>query len=647
ELLPTPSEKMAEAEKKSSSSTQNPKKGKKPPTPTLKRLALPISEQAIEHELERCFGREEECEQLFQLITSAGGKAIVVVGPSGSGKTALLHEVAYRLHHEQTPESIRARRIWFADASRLIVDPGLFSNWQSQCLDLLQECIDNDAILYIGDLLHLLDAGKHVHSEQNVSMLLKPYLTRRKLTVVAECTPRHFSQVELRDPSFSRLFRPYRLEDPALPNIEEIMKQVAQDIRKERAISWKLSGQKTILELSQRFQTTPSLLGHCLQFMHRVTEDVAIHTQKSPSQNSSSSRQTGSSTLSPLAISTKESIIERNQVLNSFCRETGMPQFLVRDDIPMHTEEVQRFFLQRLIGQDHAVQSIGDLVSMIKAGFSDPTRPLGSFLFVGPTGVGKTEMAKTLTHFLFGTPQKLIRFDMSEFASPSSVYRFLGDLQEEGKLIREIRQSPFSVLLLDEIEKAHAVIFDVLLQVLGEARITDEQGRTADFRNVVIVMTSNLGVSTFRERPGFSSSAPSDFHQHFMAEAERFFRPEFFNRIDQIIPFTPLPQQAIKKICDKELAKIRKRQGLQQDKRHLELSTSAVAWITEQGVDPRYGARPLKRVLEQQLVTPLAKHLCAQRSPQRHTIQVEHDSTQLRFQNLSEDRNPKTTEVAQ
>jgi hypothetical protein len=540
------------------------------------------------------------------------------------GKSTLLHELVYRIADKRSPKKLRQRPVFFADASRLIAGDGWFGDWQRQCLDVVQECIDAEVIWYIGDPLLLLDAGKSAQSEQNVALLLKPFLAGRRVTVLAECTPRAWAQVELRDASFARLFNPYRLEEPSQPQAREILAEVARELEEDTGVQVTQEGLRAVEDLCRRFSGDGSRLGTSLHFLRRLVDEAAIRQD----QALALARQDNpEATLEPM-------VLGRAQAVARFCEETGMPAFLVRDDQPMDPDAVLQHFQSRIIGQREAVRRMTDLVSLMKAGLSDLNRPLGSFLFVGPTGVGKTEMSKALAEFLFGRRDRMIRFDMSEFISPMSVHRFLGADGQEGALISQVRRSPFCVLLLDEIEKAHPAVFDVLLQVLGEARLTDQAGRTADFRNTVVLMTSNLGVETWKGGVGFGAEAAGSFREHFMAEAERFFRPEFFNRLDHIVPFMPLEAEAIDRITGRELEHFLAREGLRQRELNLTLDPEVHTWVAQRGVEPRYGARPLKRLIEHKLTGPLARHLSGQKAAPGRTVAVAPQGEALAFSNV-------------
>ncbi|MCA9543560.1 MAG: ATP-dependent Clp protease ATP-binding subunit, partial [Myxococcales bacterium] len=482
------------------------KKPKRPATPSLARVGVALHTQAKDGELEQAYGRDADVQALLGQLAYKGA-CIAVVGDPGVGKTALLNALAQAVYQQTKDGPLKARPVFYADASRLIAGQGFFGDWQQQCLDVVNEAIEADAVLYLGDLLALLDAGKSAHSDQNVSLLLKPYLAGGRLTVVGEASTAAWAKLELRDAGFARLFAPYRVAEPQASDLPGILSQVAAEIGAETGLTVRPEAIAAVDELTTRFRSDGARLGQAVHFLRRLLDDAAFQAEQAEDDR-------------------PPAPIGRAAVVARLCAETGMPEFLIQDDVPLDPAAVQAHFRKRLIGQDDAVRRMTDLVALMKAGLADLGRPLGSFLFVGPTGVGKTEMAKALAEFLFGRKDRLTRFDMSEFVRPDSVHRFLGDAGEEGLLIGQIRRQPFCVLLLDEVEKAHPAVFDVLLQVLGEARLTDQAGRTADFRNTVVLMTSNLGVETFKRRPGFGRAPTADaFKQHFLAEAERFFRP--------------------------------------------------------------------------------------------------------------------------
>jgi DNA polymerase III delta prime subunit len=307
-----------------------------------------------------------------------------------------------------------------------------------------------------------------------------------------------------------------------------------------------------------------------------------------------------------------EQTIAPADVTGAFSRETGLPLVLLEDRVPLDLEKTQRYFSERVIGQPEAVELVVDLLATVKAGLSRPRKPIASLLFIGPTGVGKTEMAKTLAELLFGDVRRLTRLDMSEYSDPLAVQRLIGTgYNDEGLLTARLREQPFSVVLLDEVEKAHPLLFDLLLQVLGEGRLTDAGGRLADFSNAVVILSSNLGAESFQRGAfGFAGgSQRSAARQHFVHEVQAFFRPELFNRLDRIVAFAPLDEDTTLKICHRQLDLLRRRDGIHLRSVRLELAPEVAAHLARRGYDPRYGARPLKRTIERELLAPLADQM--------------------------------------
>ncbi|MEW6284582.1 MAG: AAA family ATPase, partial [Candidatus Eremiobacterota bacterium] len=322
------------------------------------------------------------------------------------------------------------------------------------------------------------------------------------------------------------------------------------------------------------------------------------------------------------------------QVAEAFSRETGLPVALVDDRVPLDLEATRTWFKQRVMGQPEAVERVVERLAAVKTSLTRPGRPIASFLLVGPTGVGKTELARALAEFLFHSPHRMLRFDMSEYSDAWSVQRLIGQSTDQpepggaqaGLLTGRVREQPFGVVLFDELEKAHPDFFDLLLQVLGEARLTDASGRLADFSNMVVLMTSNLGAEQMRRPPAGIRSRRAE--ADFLGPVRAAFRPELFNRLDQVLPFAPLSQQVILEIARRELEKIGRREGIAERKLELGVDPRAASWLARRGCDPRYGARPLKRAIERELLTPLAEGLnrFGPEVPLRATVEVKGDA---------------------
>jgi len=556
-------------------------------TPTLERIGVDLTHRARNKALGRGVGLDTLVQSLATECTKLGA-ATVLVGASGLGKTAAVHELAHvlaPLHRKE--RGAEKNRVWFVDGNRLIAMHDPRSDWRSQTLAVVHECMASDAVWYVGSLLALLDAGKSAQSDENVAQLLRPFLARGRLKILGEATPEQWATLQLRDPGFARLFAPRRIEEPAPEASNKTLAGVAALRLAQSPVYLDPGAVPAAQELGRRFGGHAGSHAASLGLLIRAIGDRLSEE------------------------STQRRALDRAAVVATFCRESGMPPVLVRDDMPLSLPTASEALRRRVIGQPEAIDRVVDLIGLVKAGLTDPGRPLGSFLFVGPTGVGKTETAKALADYLYGSDARLVRFDMAELVTAEAVHRFIGSGGRPGKLVSEIRRLPFCVLLLDEIEKAHPITFDALLQVLGEARLSDEAGRTASFRNVVVVMTSNLGVDTLREHAGFGGAGTQGWAEHFTREARTFFRPEFFNRIDHVVPFDALGAESIAQIADGQLDRLATRSGLAGRGIRLTVAPAVRAQLIAEGTDPKLGARPLKRCIERRLAAPAARFISA------------------------------------
>ena len=344
-----------------------------------------------------------------------------------------------------------------------------------------------------------------------------------------------------------------------------------------------LGNDDAALRLTRRFRPYGALVGNTVAFLRRVV-DAAAHARATR--------------------------LDGDAAVSHFSGESGIPLVLLRDDMALDVGAVRAFLEARVHGQSAAVERVAEIVAVIKAGLADQRRPVGGLFFAGPTGVGKTELSKALAEYVFGARERMVRLDMGEYAGGDALARLIGDAGTPGHLTAAVRRQPFSVVLLDEIEKAHPVVFDALLGVLGEGRLTDAAGKFTDFRNAIVIMTSNLGADTLRARVGFAQQdaarAAEAVRQHYRAEAERFFRPELFNRIDDFIVFAALDAPVLRGIVTREVARLAAREGLRRHNVELKVDDRALDVLSDHGFDPRYGARPLKRTLERELALPIA-----------------------------------------
>jgi len=507
--------------------------------------------------------------RIADLLGGRNAQSVLLVGPPGVGKTAALHELVRKrreLGFAETP-------FFATSGSRLVAGMSGFGMWQERCNQLRVEAAKQRAILHLGQLVELMEVGKGMMIQQGVAGFLRPYIARGELLCVVECTPEQLPVIERRDPHLVGAFARLEVREPAAADCATILRRAA------RGRDATPAALDTLSRLHRRYATYSAWPGRPLRFLHNLLADNA---------------QAG---------------ITPTEVYRAFSRETGLPAAILDDGAPMDLDAVRAFLAARVISQDGALELITDLLATVKSGLSRPHKPLASLLFVGPTGVGKTETAKALAEFLFSDRKRMTRFDMSEFASPGAVQRLIGGPGGEGLLVARVREQPFAVLLFDEFEKAHPMFFDLLLQVLGEARLTDAQGRLADFGNTVIIMTSNLGAENFMQgRIGFGSGM-TGAAEHFTGELRKFVRPELLNRIDRVVPFLPLPPEAVKQVLRKELELIRTRPGLRDTGANLEVTEAAQDALVTRAYQPALGARPLKREMERNLLVPLAELL--------------------------------------
>jgi len=453
--------------------------------------------------------------------------------------------------------------------------------WQQRCSKLIRQAHASGAIVHFGSLFELLEAGK-IDGQPGVASMVRQSIARGKLLAIAECTPEQLTFIERQDPMLLRAFTQLEFKELSESKVREVLNAAADDERDQTQIEFTPQAIEEFYRLHSRFATYSALPAVALQLMRTIADSVAGGTS-----------------------------VSANDVARAFAKQTGLPQFLVDDSIPLDLSAIATQLSQQVIGQSEPVDLIVNLLATLKARLVRPGRPLASLMFIGPTGVGKTEMAKAIARLLYSDINRMIRIDMSEYASPWSAVKLIGKPGEgDGTLTSPIREQPFSVVLLDEFEKADPNVFDLLLQMLGEGRLTDSQGRLADFRNAVVIMTSNLGAETFRDSGmGFGESDAVNWREHFQREVRRFVRPEFLGRLDRIVPFRPLSKAIVKQIAYRELEKLRQRSGLKYSDTTLRFDDSAVELLCDLGYQPKYGARPLRRAIELHVAVPLANAL--------------------------------------
>lgn len=530
--------------------------------------------------LNAAYERERQAEMLAETFRAKQKSSVLLVGAAGVGKTAIFHELVRR----REKLGLKEYEFWATSGARLIAGQTGFGMWQERCQKLIDEGKKRGAILHLGNLFELTEVGKSTASAQGIASFLRPKIVRGEIVAVAECTPEQLPVLERRDPNLLGAFQQIRIEEPDRAASRKILESIAKEvvpIKKEKDRKIEAEAIKTIDAIHRRYSTYSAFPGKPVRFLRNVFAELETDENLNP-----------------------------QKIFQAFSNETGLPELLLNDEIALDLTETERFFARRVIGQEEAIKLIVNLIATVKAKLTRPRKPVASLLFIGPTGVGKTELTKALTEFFFSDSSRLIRFDMSEFSNQLSVQRLIGGTGEaEGLLTAKVREQPFSVVLLDEFEKAHHSFFDLLLQMLGEGRLTDSVGRVADFTNSIIVMTSNLGASEFqRGKSGFLQNRRErqTAIRHFNSAVREFLRPEIYNRFDRIVPFAPLDEKTVLKIAELEIEKLLRRDGLRFRPVKLEIGKQVLQHLAETGYDIRYGARPLKRAVERELLAPLA-----------------------------------------
>ena len=525
---------------------------------------------------------------------------VLVVGESGVGKSAVLVEAIRKAHKLSRGWARKPLLVWKTSPRRITSGAKYLGDWQQSCEKLVQDLNATSGVLWIEDFVDLLRVGGE-GAEDSVAAFLGPYLLSGQLQMVSEVTPRELESARILLPGFCEQFQTVFVEEMEKQKVRRVLEKLKVYAGRNLGIEIEERALDSAYRLLGRFVKYESFPGKAMNFFGRCISRASL---------------------------AGESLVDSRMVLDTFVEKTGMPELFLRDDLLLDEEELRAWFARRIIGQDHALEKLYGVVKVFKVGLNDPGKPISTMVFAGPTGVGKTACARALADYFFGKGQKtdpLVRLDMSEFQHPIRMERLIGSGRgEPGSLVKQVRERPFCVLLLDEIEKAHESMFDSLLAVLDEGLLYDAYGRPTDFRNTIIVLTTNLGVGSGRSI-GFSGESTPDFE----ASVRAFFRPEFFNRIDAVLAFSSLGPEHIARIARKELAELAEREGLTSRGIKLETSRKLEEVVTSLGFDPDHGARPLQRAIERLVVAALARYLLEHDQLRDCRLLLDHDGSRV------------------
>lgn len=652
-------------------------KAKSATTPTLDQYSRDLTALAAEGKLDPVIGREKEITRLIQILSRRTKNNPCLVGEPGVGKTAIAEGLAQRIVADLVPDTVKNKRVVVLDLSSMVAGSKYRGEFEERIRNVLSEVKENRGILLFIDELHTIIGAGGAEGALDASNILKPSLSRGEIQLIGATTLEEYRKYIEKDAALERRFQPITVEEPTEEETLEILKGLrpyyerhhkveiqdealeaavkmsvryindrflpdkAIDIIDEAASKVQLCGYRKMPELEQFELELKSLSGEkeeALKTADLLRAKAAQKRQEEVEQQIEKLRQKEKRRAKRSGAAVTEASVA--EIVSDW---TKIPVQRLTEGETKRLASLEKELHKRVIGQDEAVKAVSQAVKRGRVGLKDPNRPIGSFLFLGPTGVGKTELSKALAETVFGSEQAMIRVDMSEYMEKHSVSKMIGSppgyvgYEEGGQLSEKVRRNPYSVILFDEIEKAHPDVFNILLQVLDDGHITDAQGRKIDFKQTIIIMTSNAGAQAIIEpkRLGFVSGTDEkrDYERMragVMEEVRRLFKPEFLNRIDEIMVFHTLNKEHIKKIVNILLATLEKR-CREQMEITLKVTNSAKEHLAESGFDSKYGARPLRRAIQNQIEDALANEILEGKIKRGDTVQVQQKNKKLCF----------------
>jgi ATP-dependent Clp protease ATP-binding subunit ClpC len=619
-------------------------------TPTLDEHGRDLTELARDGMIDPVIGREDEIEQTLEVLARRRKNNPVLIGEAGVGKTAIVEGIAQQIADGDVPEMLRGRRVVELDLTGLVAGTryrGDFEERLKKIVDEIREHSD-EVIVFIDELHTVVGAGASEGSG-GAGNMLKPALARGELHVIGATTLDEYRRNIEKDAALERRFQPILVPEPSVEDTVEILRGLRDRYEAHHQVRFADEALVAAVELSDRYVADRHLPDKAIDLIDqagarvrrrvktlptdlRGLEQEVSRLQREKDQAVAAEQYERASELRDQIREAEQQLerargggsagvpcVEVDDIAEIVSRSTGIPVSQLTQEERQRLADLEQHLHERVVGQDEAVTLVAEAVRRSRVGLGDPNRPIGSFLFLGPTGVGKTELARALAEALFGDDDRTIRLDMSEFQERHTVSRLVGSppgyvgYEDAGQLTEAVRRRPYSVVLLDEIEKAHPDVFNTLLQVLDDGRLTDSQGRTVDFKNTVVIMTSNLGSELIvgRRGPlGFGSSqqpAESGVREQIMRRLREAFRPEFLNRIDEIVVFSQLDDAQLRRITDLLLDETRQRMKAQDIE--IGFDDDAVGWLAERGHQPEFGARPLRRVIQREVDNPMSRLL--------------------------------------
>ena len=619
----------------------------------LEKYSRDLTELARQGKLDPVIGRDEEIRRVIQVLTRRTKNNPVIIGEVGVGKTAIAEGLAQRIVADDVPNSLKGRRVIALDMGALVAGSKYRGEFEERLKAVMDEIrrAQGEIVLFIDELHTVVGAGA-AEGAIDASNMLKPALARGELQCVGATTLDEYREHVEKDRALERRFQPVFIDEPSVEETIEILKGLRPRYEAHHKIQISDSALEVAAKLSQRYIADRYLPDKAIDLIDEAASKIRMDTESAPSDVKSlekklkqlideeeAASQRGdyeqSANLKTQRLGLEKeyeetrgkwlqeekinNVVDEETIAELVAKWTGIPVSRMLEGETEKLLHMEEGLHRRVIGQDEAVTAISDAIRRARAGLKDPKRPIGSFIFLGPTGVGKTELARALAEFLFDEEEAMVRLDMSEYMEKHTVSRLIGappgyiGYEEGGQLTEAVRRRPYKVILFDEVEKAHPDVFNVLLQILEDGRLTDGHGRTVDFKNTVVIMTSNLGGQEFqRGSLGFRQEAQTKSEQKRLQSAiesalKQTFRPEFLNRIDEIIIFQPLTEEQIREIVDLIMEEVQAR--IEDRKITVVLTEEAKSWLAKEGFDPNFGARPLKRTIQREVENPLSKKI--------------------------------------
>jgi len=644
------------------------------PHPMMSRLGVDLTALAEEGKLDPVIGREAEIERVIQVLARRTKNNPALIGEPGVGKTAIVEGLAQRIVAGEVPAILLDKRVFQLDVGALVAGTIYRGQFEERLKRVIEELKKSGTILFIDEMHVLVGAGAG-GSALDAANILKPALARGELQCIGATTMDEYRRYIESDAALERRFQPIIVREPTVEETVEILRGLAHLYEDHHHVRYTDEALVAAARLSARYISDRYLPDKAIDVIDEAASRVRIY--KSPEatrlrescarlreleeqmETAVRAQRFEEARRIRLHIQNLEHEIEVLQsggdngqwatvgvedVAEVVSMWTGVPMAQLAAEQSQRLLQMEEELSKRIVGQDEAIQTLARALRRAYAGLKDPRRPIGSFFFLGPTGVGKTELTKALAAFLFGTEDALIRLDMSEFMERHTVARLVGappgyvGYEDAGQLTEAIRRRPFSVVVFDEVEKAHPEVFNILLQIMEEGNLSDAKGQRVDFRNTIIILTSNIGAEAIR-RGGLGFALPGDraqeaeqeyreMSQRLREELKRTFRPEFLNRVDAVIVFRPLGPEQIARIVDVELAKVAER--LAERDLRLEVSAAAREWLAREGYSPEYGARPLRRVIQTRVEDAISEALLAGDFGPGDTIYVDVDGENIR-----------------